>query len=415
MRPGHWMAIDFAVASFLALCCLFAGYRADGPGQVPATLVFAGVIFLAVGLRRRGPAAAFGVLGFVVAIDALAPMTAIDTIALIAMAYVLYLVTVTSSRLTGFLTLAAGLAELAGIAIAIHYRGVLDGQLPGTAGTFEMIIAWMTGYSVRQRRAYVETMQVQAASSAVAEERLRIARELHDVVAHSMSVIAVQAGFGQYVIDTSPADAREALGAISVTSREALAELRRMLGVLRQEGALSTAPLTPECGLAELDRLVERTRGAGIDVRLARAGTARELPAGIDVSAYRIVQESLTNVVKHAGSGARCTVLVGFTLDELAIEVANDGGRGVRHPHSPGSWHGSGHGIVGMRERASLCGGELSAGPLPDGGFRVLARLPIPASTPLAMPVSWDTPPPPAPYPPDPAPPAAPHALELVP
>jgi signal transduction histidine kinase len=231
-----------------------------------------------------------------------------------------------------------------------------------------------------------------------------------------MSVIAVQAGFGQYVMDTSPADTREALGAIQATSREALAELRRMLAVLRQQdGTAAAAPLAPECGLAELDRLVSRTCLAGVQVSLRRLGAARELPTGIDMSALRIIQESLTNVVRHAGGGARCTVTVAYELDALAIEVTDDGGHDQRHsPEATGAacppsvapgesatacpsgvgfrrgsspypyFTGSGHGLVGMRERAHLCGGSLSAGPLAGGGFRIRARLPVPAFLPAA-------------------------------
>ncbi len=216
-----------------------------------------------------------------------------------------------------------------------------------------MIIAWFTGYIVRQRRRYAIGLQDEAASKAVAEERLRIARELHDVVAHSMSVIAVQAGYGQYVIDTQPADARSALGAIQATSREALDEMRRMLGALRQAdesdaarqdhrgdadgaaeagepggsgmtGGGGTAPLLPAPGLADLDRLVARTASAGVRVDVTRCGQARELPASIDLSAYRIVQEALTNVVKHARTSS-CQVLVGYGHDELVLEVTDNG------------------------------------------------------------------------------------------
>jgi signal transduction histidine kinase len=291
---------------------------------------------------------------------------------------------VTSTRRTGIVGLGLSLAEVLGIMLAVHYHHMANESVPGFPGTLGVVVAWMTGYSARQRRAYAEMLQVQAASSAVAEERLRIARELHDVVAHSMSVIAVQAGFGQYVIDASPADAREALGTIQATSRDALAELRRMLGVLRQQDAPPpSAPLTPECGLGELDGLVRRTSGAGIEVRLSRTGTVRELPAGIDLSAYRIIQESLTNVVRHAGSGARCEVAVSYGPDVVGIEVTDGGGPVRPGPaaHSPGS----GHGLIGMRERVSLCGGEFTAGPLPSGGFRVSARLPVPGVTELEL------------------------------
>ena len=211
-----------------------------------------------------------------------------------------------------------------------------------------VIIAWTSGYSVRQRRRYAVRLQDEAASKAVAQERLRIARELHDVVAHSMSVIAVQAGYGQYVIDSQPGDARAALGAIQTTSREALDEMRRMLGALRQaddadargDGTGSDtgtgsgpagaglparpAPLFPAPGLAELDRLVARTAGAGVRVDVTRFGRPRDLPSSIDLSAYRIVQEALTNVVKHARTSS-CRVLLGYRDDELTIEVTDNG------------------------------------------------------------------------------------------
>jgi signal transduction histidine kinase len=279
------------------------------------------------------------------------------------------------------------------------------------------IIAWFTGFIVRQRRRYALRLQDEAASKAVAEERLRIARELHDVVAHSMSVIAVQAGYGQYVIGTQPADARNALGAIQATSREALDEMRRMLGALRQAdetdapppavpdaaGGAEAAPLYPAPGLADLDRLISRTASAGVRVDLTCCGRPRELPASIDLSAYRIVQEALTNVVKHARTSS-CQVLIGYGQDELVLEVTDNGAgvpadgaavpalAGAVAAHQGGSalptadaapaWprDGSGHGIIGMRERVSLLGGEFSAGPRPGYGFGVTAHIPLPPS-----------------------------------
>jgi len=374
MRRGHLMAIDITVASFMAMSGLLAGVHSDQPGVVPAATACCLVIFFAVAFRRLWPVPAFGALVSVIVVATLSPMVAIDSLTLLAMAYVLFTVTVTSSRRTGLAALGVALAEMLAIVTTVHVYHLHNASIPGYPGTFAILIAWMIGYWVRQRRAYVEMLQVQAASSAVAEERLRIARELHDVVAHSMSVIAVQAGFGEYVIDASPADAREALGAIQATSRDALAELRRMLGVLRQQDVPASAPLTPECGLGELERLVHTTRGGGIEVALVRSGDVRELPAGIDVSGYRIIQEALTNVVKHAGGGARCAVSVEYGEQALTIAVTDDGGMGMAHPHCLGA----GHGLVGMRERVHLCGGELSVGPLPRGGFRVLAQLPIP-------------------------------------
>jgi signal transduction histidine kinase len=377
MKRRHWMAIDFAVASFMALLCLLAGVHSHTvvmhfAGPLPS-LALAAAVFLAIGLRRRGPMASFWTLAAVALIVARWPgLPSLESVPLLSMAYVLYLVTVACARRTSVLALAVSLAEI--LVVEVLVRGG-PGYGIGSAVPMALAtcIAWMIGYSVRQRRAYIETMQVQAASSAVEQERLRIARELHDVVAHSMSVIAVQAGFGEYVIDSNPADARAALAAIQATSREALAELRRMLGMLRQQET-GAAPLAPEPRLADLDRLIERTRAAGIEVSLTHAGTARDLPASLDVSAYRIIQEALTNVVRHAGGGARSTVTVAYGGDVLTVEVTDDGGLGGGQRHSAGS----GHGIIGMRERAHLCRGEFSAGPLPYAGFRVHARLPVP-------------------------------------
>ncbi|HEY3957167.1 MAG TPA: histidine kinase, partial [Streptosporangiaceae bacterium] len=266
------------------------------------------------------------------------------------------------------------------------------------------------------RRRYAVRLQDEAASKAVAEERLRIARELHDVVAHSMSVIAVQAGYGQYVIDAQPGDARAALGAIQATSREALDEMRRMLGALRQaddadarqeragtrrrgvdagpdntpdraddtdaggHDAGLAVPLWPAPGLADLDRLISRTAGAGVRVDVTRLGPPRDLPPSIDLSAYRIVQEALTNVRKHAGSGAAAKVTLRFREHELLVLVSDDGGSAAGLPRYARVDGTLSQGLAGMRERAALYGGKVQAGPRPGGGFEVTARLPLPAS-----------------------------------
>jgi signal transduction histidine kinase len=372
-------------------------------------------------------------------------------------AYVLYLVAATyETKRDAVRVLVAVYLTLVGVAIVLFFGA--GREFNGSSlipVVLCVIIAWTSGYSVRQRRRYAVRLQDEAASKAVAQERLRIARELHDVVAHSMSVIAVQAGYGQYVIDSQPGDARAALGAIQTTSREALDEMRRMLGALRQaddadaradgtgagtgagtglgpagSGPVARpAPLFPAPGLAELDRLVARTAGAGVRVDVTRFGRPRDLPSSIDLSAYRIVQEALTNVVKHARTSS-CRVLLGYRDDELTIEVTDNGagaagagvaGAGVAGAGLAGAglagaglagaglaWHGSGvpngtvllaregtslvldsapalpgagHGIIGMRERVSLLGGEFSAGPLRGYGFRVTARIPLPAAS----------------------------------
>ncbi len=243
--------------------------------------------------------------------------------------------------------------------------------------TLAMALTWTVGSSVRGRREHAEAIRVRAASQATTEERLRIARELHDMVAHSIGVIAIQAGMGRRVIDTQPAEARDALQAIEETSRETLAGLRRVLVGLRQDRPAGLAPAAPAPVLDDLDRLVATTAGAGLQITLDRRGERRPLPGDIELSAYRVVQEAVTNVVRHAAT-PRCTVTVDYRDTELRLEVA-DSGRGSAAP-------GAGYGITGMRERVTLLGGEFTAGPRPEGGWRVTARLPLPERSETVMP-----------------------------
>ena len=481
LSPRHWAALDYVVGAVFGLI-LFAtisrgvvqaiespyGFAPLRPLSLtwPLAIFLVMVAVVAVGMRRRRPAFMLGVLlaGSVIVTTLTGPQNGALTYFL-PVAYVLYLVAATyEHRQAAVRVLIAVFATLLADAVLIHLTG--GGFMPSgglVSVALCVIIAWFTGYIVRQRRRYAVRLQDEAASKAVAEERLRIARELHDVVAHSMSVIAVQAGYGQYVIDTQPADARNALGAIQATSREALDEMRRMLGALRQAdetdqrnaspstargaddgsagavgtpggcgtpgatdpetagsyggaGSSGSAPLYPAPGLADLDRLLSRTASAAVRVDLTRCGQPRELPASIDLSAYRIVQEALTNVVKHARTSS-CQVLIGYGHDELVLEVTDNGaglpamaGAGIsHHGHTlavaggfandtgPGTggpallavnaapgWNasgeigGTGHGIIGMRERVSLLGGEFSAGPMPGYGFRVSAHIPLP-------------------------------------
>ena len=244
--------------------------------------------------------------------------------------------------------------------------------------------AWLLGHFVGVRRAYtarleqtaeLERARAEQARQAVAEERLRLARELHDVVAHSISVIAVQSGVGAHVAKTQPEEAAKALAAIEATSRAALTELRRLLGVLRQEDE-PQGDLAPVPGLADLDSLLAEVAKAGLAVRLQVEGRPAPLPAGVDLSAYRIVQEALTNVVKHAGP-ARAQVAIRYRDHEVMVEVTDDG-RGAAAPTGDGRAR-VGHGLIGMRERVAVFGGDLEVGPRPGGGFRVAARLPLAA------------------------------------
>lgn len=241
----------------------------------------------------------------------------------------------------------------------------------------------MAGLLSRERREHAVALRSQEVAEAVTAERLRIARELHDMVAHSIGIIAIQAGVGSRVIQTQPAQAHEALRAIEATSRETLSGLRRTLISLRRAdrgGAPPSeqSPLAPSPGLADVERLAAATADAGVHVDVRLSGEQRPVPTDIDLSAYRIVQEALTNVVRHAGTG-RCRVAVDYGDGELSVEVVDDG----RGTTGNGSAHG--FGIIGMRERVGLLGGHLSAGPRPEGGFRVAASLPLPA--PAGVPV----------------------------
>ena len=245
------------------------------------------------------------------------------------------------------------------------------------SNTILMATAWIFGDSMRTRRRYLmeleekavrtEAQRVTEARQAVSDERTRIARELHDVVAHSMSVMVVQAGAARRVLDSDPAQAADALAAIESTGRESLTEMRRVLGVLRSDDDL--AELTPAPSLDDFGRLVQQCEEAGLPVELEVTGEARPLTPGLELSAYRIVQESLTNSLKHAGP-SRAAVKLEYHDDALVVQVSDDG-RGAAAPT------GKGQGLIGMRERVEAFGGSLDAGPKVGGGYAVNACFPI--------------------------------------
>ncbi len=243
------------------------------------------------------------------------------------------------------------------------------------------LIAWVLGDSMRYRRAYYANLEERAArlerdrdvqaQVAAAAERARIARELHDVVAHNVSVMVVQADGAAYALGSDPGRAREALAAISATGRQALTEMRVLLGVLRRNDGDVQAALTPLPGLGQLDELIEQTRAAGLAVSCTVEGPPQPLPGGAALAAYRIVQESLTNTRKHAGPGACAAVLLRYCGDALELAITDDG------LGAAAASDGAGHGLTGMTERAAMYGGSVQAGPRPDGGFQVRARLPV--------------------------------------
>jgi signal transduction histidine kinase len=243
-------------------------------------------------------------------------------------------------------------------------------------------IGWLAGYALRERaeqaqraeeRATIAELQREAAARiAVAEERARIARELHDIVAHAVSVMVLQVGAIRHKLPGALDEDREALQGVERTGRSALAEMRRLLGAMRQNG--EHPELTPQPGLDSLETLLDEVGRAGLSVRLHREGDAFPLPPAIDLSAYRIVQEGLTNVLKHA-QASRAEVTVRYGSDEVQIEVRDDG-RGTS------TTDGLGHGLVGMRERVKIYGGEMATGTAADGGFILSTRLPVSAEAP---------------------------------
>jgi signal transduction histidine kinase len=246
----------------------------------------------------------------------------------------------------------------------VFHWGVL--LIAWSFGSWQRVMAGRAEASLR-RAVEVEVAAAERTMSAVLEERTRIARELHDIVAHSMSVMVVQAGAAEQVVTDDPGQAREALRQIRRTGTGALAEMRRLVGVLRDPD--ESGLLAPQPGLAGLEALVEDARSAGLPISLAVSGAPRELPAGLDLAAYRIVQEALTNVRRHAPSATTVTVDLHFGDDDLRIEVRDDG-------PGAGSTEG-GHGLIGMRERVQLYGGRLRAAALPGRGFQVSADLPL--------------------------------------
>jgi signal transduction histidine kinase len=293
---------------------------------------------------------------------------------------VLGFIVATCPRRTSMVGVAvSGTVQLLVIGVFTHGDGLAVNEV---TALLAMAASCMAGLLSRERREHAAALRAQEVAEAVTAERLRIARELHDMVAHSIGIIAIQAGMGSRVIETQPAQAREALRAVEATSRETLSGLRRTLVSLRQADRGATAPeqspLAPSPGLADVERLAAATAGAGVRVDVRRSGKQRPVPADIDLSAYRIVQEALANVVRHAGAG-HCRVAIDYGDEELSVEVVDDG----RGADGNGSAHG--FGIVGMRERVGLLHGHLSAGPRPEGGFRVAAGLPLPAPVGVAV------------------------------
>ncbi|NEA62165.1 histidine kinase [Streptomyces sp. SID12488] len=386
---AHPLVLDVALAAAVLLCMLGASFvdphGKHGGGWTARTpdalsLVLMVLSSAALTLRRRAP---MKVLAFTGVASLVESVTA-DPRAPVAMSAVIALYTVasTTDRPT---TLRVGLLTMT----VLTGSAMLAGPLPWYAQENLGIFAWTgmaatAGDAVRSRRGFIDAMRERAeraertreeeARRRVAEERLRIARDLHDVVAHHIALVNVQAGVAAHVMDKRPDQAKEALAHVREASRSALNELRATVGLLRQSGD-PEAPTEPAPGLHRLDELVGTFHSAGLQVEVARADQDTTLPAAIDLAAYRVIQEALTNVQKHAGAEAKAEVSVVRVGPNIEITVLDNGpGKGEGQD---GPEEGGGHGLLGMRERVTAVGGGCSAGPRYGGGFRVHAILPV--------------------------------------
>ena len=375
------------LAAFSLVALVYANGDCDGacrPGGTGATgLILAQTLPLA--WRRRHPLAVSLVTGLATAGYGLAPYPDLAMPVPVGGLVGMYSVAAWGSRRAA---LVAGGVAAAVVAVVMSLPRTDADLVDAAFASLGLAGAWVLGDRARVQRALAAELSDRAvrlereregeARRAVASERARIARELHDVVAHHVSMMVVQAEAGPLAVERDPARAAGAFEAIAATGRQALVEMRRLLGVLRGDGQAPS--LAPQPGLDQVPSLVEQVGRAGLEVELVVEGEKAPLPAGVELSAYRIVQEALTNAVRHAGPG-RARVLVRYGERDLELTVRDEGGGGGAAP-AGGAPTRSGQGLVGMRERVSLFGGELHAGPGPDGGFTVAARLPLGAPGP---------------------------------
>jgi signal transduction histidine kinase len=371
--PDRPPRVDVLVAAGLLVWALLEAFVDPGPGPLAARIGFAVAISVPLAFRRQAPGVVVVVLSVAMLARAL-PATVAEhgtgpfpSVLLAAFSVACY------ARRT-VVAVAGGLLLLATMVIVVesnYYVG--SGANAGNLAILSLFLggAWGAGWLVRQRAAQARRAVAESgelARSAVSEERARIARELHDVVAHSVSIIAVQAGAAEELIERDPDKARQHMVSVRRTAREAMSEMRRLLDVLRTD----EAGYAPQAGLARLPDLLDETRGAGVPVDLIEQGERPRLAPGVDLVAFRVVQESLTNVRKHA-PGAPTRVQFRYGPRTLELEVVNEAG--VTTANANGGQ--GGHGVVGMRERVRLFDGSFDAQPSANGGFRVHATLPL--------------------------------------
>jgi signal transduction histidine kinase len=402
---GAWRREAAVTGTAFVLCLLAGGIRTDDTASLPPPLYAWAVALVSCAplpLRHRRPLA---VLAATTAVAPLVqPLTLLMTPVIMAPALIAtYTCTSTVTarderRAVAVVSLAAGVLLVSSIPLSDGFSWADASRMAVAAAS--PLVAGLLGQAVRHRRGYLAAVEERArraeetreseARRRVDEERLRIARELHDLVAHQITLANAQAQVAVHVLDTRPEQTRRSLRELVETTGHALDELRATVGLLRQTGddratggaqrtADAVAPDEPAPGLSRLPMLLENFRRAGLEVTLRQEGTARPLPPGLDLTAYRIVQEALTNVTKHAGSGS-ARVGLDWHPGRVVLTVADDGGRGAHRapglpvvPERP-----PGYGLIGMRERATAVGGRLHAGGRPGGGFLVTAELPLP-------------------------------------
>ncbi|MEU9590460.1 sensor histidine kinase [Streptomyces sp. NPDC048219] len=373
----------------LVISAMSVTTQQEAHGKDVTALVVPIVVLLSavIALRRRMPER---MLLLAVALGACQLVLDVPTMSAdFALLVIVYTVAATGARWASRVALTTGLcaAPLAQVRWPSENTGIAGNIAITVFQAVPFALAWVLGDSIRTRRAYfaqleernarLEKEREAQAKVAVAAERARIARELHDVVAHNVSVMVVQADGAAYVLDTAPDQAKKALETISSTGRQALAEMRRLLGVLRTGEHQEAGEYVPQPDVQQIEELVEQCRTSGLPVDFKVEGTPRPLPSGVELTAYRIVQEALTNTRKHGGPNAGASVRLVYFDDGLGLLVEDDGKGAPHELYEEGGFDGQGHGLIGMRERIGMVGGTLDAGPRPGGGFRISALLPL--------------------------------------